>query len=263
MTCNSHVERSGSGNAIVLIHGVGLDLRMWDEVVEALAGRFELIRYDMLGHGATPPCVKTPTLDDYVRQLEQLLQEQALYRPSIVGYSMGGLIAGEFAARHPDKLDRLILMSTIFRRSEAERRSVLARLARAENDADSDNARSSIERWFSPAYIRSHEERISAFRKRLLTNSKENFLAAYRIFAASDETLPSAGPRIKCPTLVVTGEHDAGSTPVMAEALANAISDAKLEIVPEQKHMLPVESPETIAGLLTKFLSSDIAVKID
>lgn len=263
MKCNSHVERSGSGDPVVLIHGVGLDLGMWDELVQVLAGKFELIRYDMLGHGATPLCSTAPILDNYVRQLEKLLEELSLSRPCIVGYSMGGLVAGHFAAKYPNRLSHLVLMNTIFRRNEAEQQFVQARLAKAESEAYSDSVQASIERWFSPAFIRSNTERVSTFKQRLLSNSKDNFLAAYRLFATADDTLPKAGPQIKCPTLVMTGEYDSGSTPAMAEALAKAIPDSMLEVVPKQKHMLPVECPRKVAAILTKFLSSDMTVKID
>lgn len=253
MTHNSHVVRSGSGAPIVLIHGVGLDLGMWDELVHLLVDRFELIRYDMLGHGATPLCTPDPDLDTYVSQLHGVLQDQGLLRPYIVGYSMGGLVAGRFAALYPGSLEKLVLMSTIARRNASERKAVLDRLATAKTDEGGASAQVSIERWFSSSFICSHQDRIAKLRQQLLSNRKEDFLAAYRIFAHADEVLMDAAPRINCPTLVTTGEQDPGSTPAMAHALCKAIPGSTLTVIPEQKHMLPVEGAAQVAALLTNF----------
>lgn len=257
MTHDSHVVRSGSGAPIVLIHGVGLDLGMWDELVHTLADRFELIRYDMLGHGATPLRVPDPDLDTYVGQLHRVLQEQGLLRPYIVGYSMGGLVAGRFAALYPGSLEKLVLMSTISRRNASERQAVLDRLEIATGEENGASAQVSIERWFTPSFIRSHGDRIAAIRQQLLSNRKDDFLAAYRIFAHADEALMNAAPRIKCPTLIMTGEHDPGSTPAMANALSEAIGGSTMTVIPEQKHMLPVEGASQVAAILTLFFEQD------
>ncbi|WP_200907986.1 alpha/beta fold hydrolase [Achromobacter sp. DMS1] len=133
---------------MVLIHGVGLDRGMWDELALALDGVCEVIRYDMLGHGATPLPDGQPDLDAYVAQLEAVIDGLGLQRPCVLGYSMGGLVAGRFAARHPGKLGRLVLMSTVFRRDAAEIQAVQARLRQAESGDREAAADASVERWF-------------------------------------------------------------------------------------------------------------------
>lgn len=254
MTASTRLVRRGTGAPVVLVHGVGLDLGMWDELVRALDGEFELIRYDMLGHGGTPLPAGEVGLDRFVEQLGEVLRGEGLNQACVLGYSMGGLVAGSFAARHPDALGRLVLMSTVFRRTEAERRAVQARLGKAESEDGQASAQASIERWFSPAFADAEAGRVAAIRQRLLSNRREDFLAAYRIFASADDVLPEAAPRIRCPTLVLTGEQDSGSTPRMAEELARAIPQAALRVVPGQKHMLPVEGVEAVAAALREFL---------
>lgn len=254
MTWPTRVVRSGTGTPVVLIHGVGLDLGMWDELARALGGEFELIRYDMLGHGGTPLPAGEAELDRYVAQLGDVLRAEGLRQPCVVGYSMGGLVAGRFAACHPGEMGKLVLMSTVFRRTEAERHAVRARLAQAEAGDGQAGAQASVGRWFSPAFIEAAPDRVEAIRRRLLANRREDFLAAYRIFAGADDVLPEAAPRIRCPALVLTGEQDTGSTPRMAEELAQAIPQAVLRIVPGQKHMLPVEGVTAAAVALRDFL---------
>ncbi|MEK7947989.1 alpha/beta fold hydrolase [Pigmentiphaga sp. YJ18] len=250
----TRVVRSGAGAPVVLIHGVGLDLGMWDELARALDGEFELIRYDMLGHGGTPLPAGEAELDRYVAQLGEVLCAEGLRQPCVVGYSMGGLVAGRFAARHPGDVGKLVLMSTVFRRTEAERHAVRARLEQAEDGDEVAGAQASVERWFSPAFIQAAPGRVEAIRQRLLANRRQDFLAAYRIFAGADGVLPEAAPQIRCPALVLTGDQDTGSTPRMAEELARSIPDAALRIVPGQKHMLPVEGVMAAAAALRDFL---------
>ncbi|MFW7349608.1 MAG: alpha/beta fold hydrolase [Pigmentiphaga sp.] len=256
MTWPTRVVRSGSGAPVVLVHGVGLDLGMWDELARELGNEFELIRYDMLGHGSTPLPAGEAGLDRYVAQLGDVLREQGLRQPAVVGYSMGGLVAGRFAARHPGEVGKLVLMSTVFRRTEAERLAVRARLEQAEGGDGAASAQASVARWFSPAFVEAAPGRVEAIRQRLLANRREDFLAAYRIFAGADGVLPEAAPQILCPTLVMTGDQDTGSTPRMAEELARSIPHAALRIVPGQKHMLPVEGVTAAAAALREFLGS-------
>ncbi|MBV7483316.1 alpha/beta fold hydrolase [Bordetella sp. BOR01] len=254
MTIPTRVARSGSGEPVVLIHGVGLDLGMWDELAQALDGACEVIRYDMLGHGATPLPDGQPGLDAYVAQLAAVIEGQGLRRPCVIGYSMGGLVAGCFAASHPAQVSRLVLMSTVFQRDAAERQAVQSRLRQAEGVDREAAARGSIERWFSPAFGQARPGRVAAFTQRLLANRQQDFLAAYRLFASGDEILPEAAPLIACPTLVMTGALDPGSTPRMAADLAAAIPRAVVDVVPDQKHMLPVENASRVAGALKAFL---------
>ncbi|VCU69819.1 3-oxoadipate enol-lactonase 2 [Pigmentiphaga humi] len=261
MSGRTRIERSGTGPQVVLIHGVGLDLRMWDALEREIGGRCELVRYDMLGHGGTPLEAHEPDLDCYVEQLGKVLDAEGLSRPCIVGYSMGGLVAGRFAALHPERVDRLVLMSTVFRRSEEERQAVRARLRQAESGHAAANAEVSLARWFSPEFAAAHPAAVAVVRHRLLSNRREDFLAAYRVFATADEALPQAASAIRCPTLVMTGEQDSGSTARMARELSQAVAHAALHIEPGQKHMLPVEAARAVAGMLARFAGADEAAQ--
>ena len=92
----------GIGPPLVLIHGVGLDLDMWDALAAALAPRHQVVRYDMIGHGGTPAQVGESgsgrlELGDFVDQLDELLRSLDLSRIALIGFSMGALVAQAFA----------------------------------------------------------------------------------------------------------------------------------------------------------------------
>ena len=213
----THYRISGYGKPVVLIHGVGLDLNMWEVQATALANRFQVIRYDMLGHGSSATPAPVTRLGDFVDQLAELVDALELGRVILVGFSMGGLIAQRFASLYPGKLGRLVLMNTVFRRSPEQRRAVQERVQQVAADGPAATADLAIQRWFSTGFRQRNAEEVETIRQRLITNDPQGYLAAYRIFGDAGDEAPEQLRAIRCPTLVLTGEHDVGSTPEMAQ----------------------------------------------
>ena len=112
MSGGTHYRRSGSGAPVVLIHGVGADLEMWEPVAERLAPAHDVVRYDMLGHGASAKPLGPYRLDDFVDQLRRLVDALGVERFVLAGFSMGGLVAQELYARFPEKVAALALVCT-------------------------------------------------------------------------------------------------------------------------------------------------------
>ncbi|MGH6959278.1 MAG: alpha/beta fold hydrolase, partial [Dongiaceae bacterium] len=116
-TDGTHYRRSGSGSPVVLVHGVGADLEMWEPVAERLAPLHDVVRYDMLGHGASAKPPGPYRLDDFVDQLRRLADGLGFERFVLAGFSMGGLVAQGFALAAPARVERLVLVNTVFDRS--------------------------------------------------------------------------------------------------------------------------------------------------
>ncbi|MGH8817150.1 MAG: alpha/beta fold hydrolase, partial [Achromobacter pestifer] len=147
-----------------------------------------------------------------------------------------------------------ILLSTVFQRTPDEVRAVTARLAAAATQDPQAAAAISLERWFTPGFQAARPERVASIGQRLINNDRANFLAAYRLFAEGDTILAQAAPAIERPTLAMTGSEDVGSTPRMTRDLAQALPNARAQVVPGQRHMLPVEDPAIVALALQGFL---------
>lgn len=251
----THFDITGSGPAVVLIHGVGLDLAMWDDIADRLARSYTVVRYDMLGHGGSAKVNEPMKLASFVRQLEDFAEYLQLARFALVGFSMGSLVAQGYAADHPGRLAALALLNSVYERTPEQQTPLLARLATAETQGPQAIIDAAVERWFSPAFRESRPKIIAAIRNRLERNDRHGFLSAYRVFAEADEALAGTAGTIDCPTLVATGENDIGSTPDMTRRLAAAIPGARAEILPGLAHMAPVEGAAEVAGLLMEFLS--------
>ena len=249
-------RRSGQGEPLVLLHGVGLDHRLWDDLAPYLEPDFDVLRYDLLGHGSASPLGNAVTPEDFAKQLDDVLDEANWKNAHVLGYSMGGLIAAHYAATRPTRLKRLTLLSTVYQRTEAEVAAVQSRLDASTTQDAKASTTVSLARWFTPAYRQTHEARVQAIGQRLLDNDRKSFLHAYRMFATGDRLIdPKA---IHCPALVMTGRDDVGSTPRMSEDLAADLASAQLRIVAGQRHMLPVEAPAAVAQALRDFLLAPI-----
>lgn len=250
------IEGRGGGAPVVLIHGVGLDREMWAPQVAALTALGPVLSYDMIGHGETPPRPDGCALGDFAAQLAALLDALGIERCRPVGFSMGGIVARAFAARWPERVERLVLMSTVFERTAAARASVEGRCETVAAEGIAATVGPALERWFTPAWAAAHPDVVEAVRRRMLANDPAGYLAAYRVFATADREPAAEGlARIACPTLVLTGADDANSTPAMAETLAKRLSDGRALVLPGRRHMMPLEAADEVNAALLDFLA--------
>lgn len=244
----------GQGQPVVLIHGVGLTKDMWGGQVVGLAQHFQVIVYDMLGHGDSPrPAVDTD-LAGYADQLRELLDHLGLPQAMVIGFSMGGLVARAFALHHPQRIGALVVLNSVFNRSPEQRAGVIARTAQAAEHGPDANAEAALSRWFSREYQAANPAQIAAIRQTLAANDPQGYLTTYTLFATQDMYRADDLADIQVPTLIATGELDPGSTPQMAEQLAQCIPGARVVVLPEQRHMMPVESPRLVNQMLLEFL---------
>lgn len=108
---------TGQGQPVVLIHGVGLNKEMWGGQIVGLATDYKVIAYDMLGHGQSQlPAADTP-LEGYAAQLAELLDHLQIAQATVIGFSMGGLVARAFALNYPQRLTALVVLNSVFNRS--------------------------------------------------------------------------------------------------------------------------------------------------
>ena len=248
------LEISGSGPPVVLLHGVGLNQSIWTGQAKALESDFQVITYDLLGHGRSAAAAANAQLADWVSQLDDVVRNLALEKFALVGFSFGGLIAQAYAAQHSRMIDRLALMSTVYDRSEAERASVFARLEVVRRDGPQATIPTALSRWFSPEFSKIHPEVMNRYEVLLRANDAVSFLSAYECFAKADQDLVGALAEFNRPTLVMTGELDTGSTPDMARKLAGMIPLAECSIIAGGRHMMPVEKPDEVNSVLLGFL---------
>lgn len=248
-------RREGAGPPVVLIHGVGLDHTMWDPQVRALAPSFDVLRYDLACHGKTVLTGDLIFLDDLVGQVVTLLDDLEVGRPVLlVGFSLGGLIARRFALHHPERVERLALLSTVFERTPEQKKAVKDRYWATYRGDMEQVARAAIDRWFPEDFRAGCPDEVEAVRHRLATNDWQHYLKAYGVFADGEADERHTLAAIRCPTLIATGELDPNSTPDMARAMVDILPDGRLKILPGLMHMANIQDPQQVNQVLLEFL---------
>jgi 3-oxoadipate enol-lactonase len=241
----------GAGPPLILLHCLGVDHHFWD-FARPLTQYFTLYRYDLPGHGVSPVPQSAYTIADLADQLASLIENHAIKRAHIGGISLGGIIAQDFAARYPERVDRLVLIDTTPRYSDEMRRmwAERARTARSKSVEVIVDALLSI--WFSNQALARNDAGVSYVRETLTRCDGEAYALACEALAAAD--LRTALGSIKAKTLLICGDDDIPSFLDAAHLLASSIPDTKLEWISGTRHASVLEKPADAIALLRSFL---------
>ena len=248
----------GRGEPVVLIHGVGMRQDIWAPQIADLSAHFQVITYDMLGHGGSRVPPENVQLTDYADQLAQLLDHLNAPAASVIGHSMGALVALEFALRYPDRATRVVALNAAFMRTPEQRAGVVARADALERTGVSATIDSTIERWFGnpvPAELQAHAALVTEFMQNV---DPVGYARSYRLFATSDAAHADRLQELRMPVLIMTGEFDPNSSPAMSEAMARRVPQAELVIVKDARHKMPLTCTQEVNERLLRFLNPEV-----
>jgi len=237
---------------LVCIHGVGSYLEAWQGAINALGRGFRVLSFDLRGHGRSERVKGRYEIDDFVGDVLALADHAGFSRFDLAGFSLGGLIAQRLALTRPARLRRLVLLATVAGRTAEERAGVAERLAALQAGERGAHYDASLSRWLTEDFQARHPALVAELRRRNAQNDPDCYAAAYRVLAQTD--FGGLIDQIAMPTLIATGEHDAGSNSRMARYMHERIPDSRLEILPKLRHSLLNEAPEQVAALMREFL---------
>ncbi len=254
----SRYELSGAKDApvVALIHGLGLNRQVWDRYRSRLGKRYRVLTYDLYGHGESAAPPRTPSVTLFSEQLIGLMDELAIDQCTLVGFSLGGMINRRVAIDHPERVRALaILNSPHDRGDEAQARAERQAMDAAAGGPGA-TLEAAIERWFTAEFRNKHSDYIDRVRGWVLANDPQIYALCRQVLAFGVVELIRPEPPITHPTLVITCEHDSGSTPAMSQAIASEIAGAEIVIVPNLKHMGLAENPSFFITALCEFLEA-------
>jgi pimeloyl-ACP methyl ester carboxylesterase len=258
MAVQTAYDVQGSGPAVVLVHGLGLNRDMWQWQLDALSPHFTVVRFDLLGHGDSAKPAGPYRMQQMVEQIEALMADLAIEQAAVVGFSLGGLIAQAFALEHPDKVSALGIFNSAHARTNEQRASIMLRVRQSEESGPAATVDDALARWFSEDFADKHPDILANVRQWVTANDKSVYPALYRLLAEADIGLETSIKDIQCPTLIITGEEDFGNSPEMAKQMAAIIPHAHAEILPGLRHMALAEDPAAINSLLVPFLRDNL-----
>lgn len=251
---------------VVLIHGVGMNQSVWSPQIDALTQYYQVIAYDMLGHGESSLPTSTPTLGEYAAQLEGLLDALHVERVYVVGHSMGALVSLEFALLHPQRTLSVAALNAVYNRTPGQRAAVMSRAAMLGNTPRVPGAEAGPEgggdagvdatlaRWFGDPVPPHLVQAANAIRALLVNVDPVGYARTYQLFARSDDAHVGRLAGLAVPALFLTGECDANSNPAMSHAMAAAAPLGHAAIIANERHMMNVTNPAQVNERLLEFL---------
>ena len=247
--------RSGKAprHTVVLSHALGCDLTMWDALANHLAADCRVIAYDHRGHGSSDAPDALYAMADLADDAARLLRELDTSPVVWVGLSMGGMVGQELALRHPSLVRALVLANTTSGYPEAARAVWEQRIETVRSSGIEAIADAVMGRYFHDAFRAHKAATVARFRRRLVTTDATGYVGCCEAVGKVDTTARLG--QIGVPTLVIAGELDQGTPVAMAEALAQGIPGARLEVLKEASHLSAIEQPEGFARLVTEFVS--------
>ena len=237
---------------LVFVHGVGLTHEIWKPQIDYFKD-YTTLSYDILGHGKTPLKKTNISFDDFSEQLIKLINELNFQKIHLVGFSIGSLVARNFATKHNDRLQSLILLGSIYKRSEDQQKVVNDRFNLAKKNHTL--SKQALKRWFTDKYLEKNPNTYEKISSILEGNNMENFLKVYELFVLhkNDENFKN----IKVNTLIMTGENDIGSTVEMSKNLSNVIENSQLKVIKNGKHLCGIECADEVNMNIKNFIKDN------
>ena len=248
-----YYETVGRGPAIVLVHGGLVDSRMWDDQMNDFSNRYRVVRYDLRGFGKS---IDASESFSHIEDLRALLEFLKIERATIVGLSLGGIVAADFTLEYPNKVDRLVLVGSGLRGDQQPpaKDQISAWEAALRGDAETFikiTMQSDLYNGVRPGTVT-----YTRLRQMLVDNFKA--ISTFRpgfLKYPEPPTFERLGS-INAPTLVVIGNRDAQTLKNIALTLGTKIHHARTFVIKGASHHPPVEKPGQFNKAVLKFLSS-------
>ena len=247
-------DSGGAGEAVLLVHAIGCDHRMWDALAADLAPRFRVVRMDARGHGRSEVTPRPYSLEQLADDAAGVLDERGIEKAHWVGLSMGGMIGQAFALGHAERLGRLVLANTTSAYGADGPKMWEARAKAVAEGGMAAITGLAMTRYFSDAFREAHPEVVETVKRRFLSTPPQGYIGCCDAIRDLDFTGLLDGIRAR--TLVIAGEKDAGTPVAMSEAIAAHIPGARLAVIPGAAHLSAVENPAAFNALVRGFLEA-------
>jgi len=252
-----YYEEMGTGHPLILIHGGLLDRRMWDDQFEAFAEEFRVIRFDVRNHGNSKG---VPDTFKHYEDLLKILEHLNLQKAALLGLSLGGRIAIDFAIAYPDKVSAIILASPGASGYEFKSDTFKKNNEQLQKAFREGNIELGIE-YFQQAWTdgpyREPDEIEPSVRDKVRSMAL-NTLEEWENESVMEELEPPAIDRlneIQAPTLAIVGDLDMPGILEIVEAVIKNIPDAEKVVIQGAAHMVNMEKPDEFNNAVLDFLA--------
>ncbi len=258
---NCRVDGAG-GPWVLLSHGLATDLGMWDEIADALKGRYRVLRYDARGHGGSAATEGDYTLDQLVADAVAILDGLEIAQAHFAGLSMGGMIALGLMLDHARRIKSAVIADSRHTTTPDFTKAWLDRAEAVRQGGIEAVVRSTVDRWSSAGLAQRNPAVIARMEKMIRNTSA----AGYRGCAAALARL-DYGHRlgeIRTPALVLCGTEDHGAPPENTRQMHAMIKGSRFLEIAQAGHIANIEQPAifnaAVAGLFDDVEQGRVAV---
>lgn len=238
------------------LHTLGMDHTLWDAVSERLDADAALLRLDMRGHGRSDRPAGAMGASVFAHDLLDVLDHVGWPDAIVVGSSLGGSVALQFAAEHPGRASALGLVDTTAWYGPDGPRQWNARARRAREEGLRAMVEFQETRWFSDAFRQARPDLVQRCVETFLRNDVQAFAAISEMLGRYDSRHLLS--RIDIPVEIVVGEEDYATPVAMAQAMQRALRDARLTVVPAARHLPQIERPDAVAAMLRRLAARTV-----
>lgn len=246
-----YYETAGKGPAVVLVHGGLVDSRLWDDQMKEFAKHHRVVRYDLRAMGRSAPA---PQPFSHIEDLRALMDFLKIERATIVGLSLGGIIAADFALEYPERVDRLVLVGAGLRGDKQPPDQDAMKAYEAASKGIAEEFVNVVMKSGLYAAVREGTPAYARLRQMMLENFKALPTFAPGFLKYPEQPTIERLGQIKAPTLVIVGGEDAQSLKNIADTLVAGIPGARKLVIPGASHHPPVEKPIEFNKAVLSFL---------
>lgn len=249
-----HWESSGRGEPVAFLNGVLMSTQSWKLQTLAIDAQYHCLLHDFRGQLLSSKPSVAWTMEDHAQDFLELLDNLGIGSCHIVGTSYGGEVGMLFAAKWPERVRSLSVISSV---SEvgADVDSIVCEWRQAAIEAPETLYRTMLPTTFSPQFLAANPMLIELGEERLRNCDAAFFQAFARLIDAFRQiNITPCLNDIRCPVLVMVGEQDQLKPPRYSRLIAERIKDAELVVVPRAAHAVVLEQPESVNAELLGFL---------
>ncbi|MDA0230552.1 MAG: alpha/beta hydrolase [Proteobacteria bacterium] len=252
MTINNkylEIEQHGQGDAMIMVHGLGGTSNAWYPQATLLARSFHVIRPDMEGSGRSPAKGKI-SIASLVKDVSKLMDKLNIKSAHFIGHSMGTIVCQHLAASSPARVKSLALLGPLAEPPQAARGAIKDRASAARSNGMTPIADTLVQVALS-ADSRVHQPSVAAFvREIIMRQDAEGYARTCEALAVAKSADLS---KIKCRTLLITGDEDGVAPPASVQKLSRAIKGSKAIILDRCGHWTPIERSSEVNAALMNF----------
>lgn len=256
-----HQYGDNTARPIIFVHGFPYDHTMWEKQTELLSNKYFCVAYDVRGLGQSMAGNGQYTMESFVDDLEMVMNELELKKPVLCGLSMGGYIALRALERGEEKFSAAILCDT---KSEADDGAGKLKRAAAIKRINEEGLTGFVNDFVSSCFGDEYKEKFKQKYESMIEKStsydpvgvKGSLLA----MLSRTDTTDYLG-KIKIPTLLICGEHDALTPPPVMKKIAEKIKKSSFVEIKNSGHMTPIEKPKEVTETIQDFIEKLKPVK--